>query len=512
VITRIALALLCTIGGVVSAADDIPIPGGPLEMGGVIWKGPEDSLPQQLIAERAAPILWFSPDEPLLFESVRPFPSRLPCDQQTTEPVVYFRIARAIGRGKDESLAGPLDPIPLAKVRSLDLVYYFYYLKDIGGGCHVNDLESALFRIQVEDEGPFVLRITQVMGAAHGHLLYSNELDLRRGSAGRDASLPITLLIEEGKHATCPDRNADGRYTPGYDVNRLATDAWGIRDVFGTGLVGRSSYEASMTKTRAPAGRLGPRTQRPALWAQSERSGLGPPDADYLLRPVPADCGRYRDEAKAPGERCRRMSLANKMRDEHFGEPPELGTASLWSKVGAVLKQIPKSFSVRAQEGFRYLGYSVILPISADLPLFGGYVGIKASGMVVERRPKVDNWRSLSARERQQIFEDRTQERGWFRAYPATVDYTFTYTPSRARRVDWYGSAGVSATLSFDDLRFSGWRPTLEGGLQLRQQVEAIKVPFFVLSVGAQWRDARGWSSVVEIRLGAYSGGGQGQR
>ena len=41
----------------------------------------------------------------------------------------------------------------------------------------------------------------------------------------------VTLLVEEGKHAVAPDRNADGVYTPGYDVNKRIKDAWGVRDV-----------------------------------------------------------------------------------------------------------------------------------------------------------------------------------------------------------------------------------------------------------------------------------------
>ena len=48
---------------------------------------------------------------------------------------------------------------------------------------------------------------------------------------------PVRVLVEEGKHASILDRNGDGVYTPGYDVNSRVNDAWGLRDVLGSSVL-----------------------------------------------------------------------------------------------------------------------------------------------------------------------------------------------------------------------------------------------------------------------------------
>jgi hypothetical protein len=68
----------------------------------------------------------------------------------------------------------------------------------------------------------------------------------------------VTVLVEEGKHASVPDRNADGVYTPGYDVNLRVNDAWGLRDVFGSAVLLGARYTASMSKPRTSRFRLLP--------------------------------------------------------------------------------------------------------------------------------------------------------------------------------------------------------------------------------------------------------------
>jgi len=46
----------------------------------------------------------------------------------------------------------------------------------------------------------------------------------------RHEDLAGHVLVEEGKHASCTDRSADGHYTPGFDVTERVNDAWGVRD------------------------------------------------------------------------------------------------------------------------------------------------------------------------------------------------------------------------------------------------------------------------------------------
>jgi hypothetical protein len=60
----------------------------------------------------------------------------------------------------------------------------------------------------------------------------------------------LTIFVEEGKHGSAPDRNADGQFTRGYDVNHTVNDAWGVRDIMGSGVLLSSAYNAEMTKFR----------------------------------------------------------------------------------------------------------------------------------------------------------------------------------------------------------------------------------------------------------------------
>ena len=60
--------------------------------------------------------------------------------------------------------------------------------------------------------------------------------------------MPLTVLVEENKHATSPDRDGDGLYMPHYDINRFSNDGWGIRDVAGTGKLGSPAYTADQSR------------------------------------------------------------------------------------------------------------------------------------------------------------------------------------------------------------------------------------------------------------------------
>ena len=180
----------------------------------------------------------------------------------------------------------PLDTPLLHQISELVVRYLFYYPNELGTGSHVHDLESIELRIVVEDadargdpraqDAPCrQIRVATFYGEAHGLGLYTNVLDLdvvlrdrldetnevleatsRRtriapgpggiapvpGVIGPDAPVlaerlnrtdpfwPLIVLVEEGKHASAPDRNGDGMFTPNYDVNRFSADAWGVRD------------------------------------------------------------------------------------------------------------------------------------------------------------------------------------------------------------------------------------------------------------------------------------------
>ena len=85
------------------------------------------------------------------------------------------------------------------------------------------DLDIA---IDVMPDGGHRIRIVRAAGLVRGTEWNANDLTIVPGT-----KLPITMLVEHGTHAMGPDRNADGFFTPGHDINRRIGDAWGVRDV-----------------------------------------------------------------------------------------------------------------------------------------------------------------------------------------------------------------------------------------------------------------------------------------
>ena len=229
-------------------ASDPPRPG-------VLWRGPSPDLGLRDIAILAAPILWYSRDEPLLRSDNPIIPEAHPCDVASTTPVVYYQVIEIKNRG-DEPVTRPEedDPRFFEKVQSLILKYFFYYREDSGVGGHPHDLEAVEFEIFFDEtETGVQVRLATVTALAHGSRWYSNILNVES-----DTSFPLALLVEEGKHATAPDRNGDGHYTPGYDVNRRVNDAWGVRDTLGSGVLLTAAYSAAMAKPRTFEYRLLP--------------------------------------------------------------------------------------------------------------------------------------------------------------------------------------------------------------------------------------------------------------
>lgn len=327
---RTALVLGLALAGRAAALETAPgapaaVPAAPARCAcpradapaGLLWRGPEPiGMPQ--IAALAAPVLWFSPDEPLLASPDHPPPDPHPCDAPSSGAVVYWSVDRIRLRG-DEKVTTPAadDPRIMEKARRLVVRFLFYYREDIGVGRHPNDIEMADQALAFDraPDGCWEIRVEEVTAYAHGVDWYSNQLVVEK-----DTRLPITILVEEGKHASCPDRNADGVYTPGYDVNRRVNDAWGVRDVVGSGFLVSSGYESSMTKTRPLDDRMLPPEAGPTC-ATGRRSSLRDPEESL---------GRYAlREARGVGT-CPQApdpkELAASMRLNHFGlgyDPPQ---------------------------------------------------------------------------------------------------------------------------------------------------------------------------------------------
>ncbi len=222
----------------------------PEDKAAVVWRGPSPSLSLPELATLVAPVLWYSVDEPLVVMGDLPLPHAHPCDDPAELGVTYYQVTKIMLRpGADEvTIPEQEDAAFFEKTDQFTVRYYFYYHQDYGMNGHVHDLEVAEFEVSLAetDSGCFEVEILRVTALAHGTDWYSNELQIN----GEFVRTPIVLFVEEGKHATCPDRNADGIYTPGYDVNVRINDAWGVRDVFGAGWLIAPGYTASMTKPR----------------------------------------------------------------------------------------------------------------------------------------------------------------------------------------------------------------------------------------------------------------------
>src|SRR5439155_13812214 len=84
----------------------------------------------------------------------------------------------------------------------VDLMYYFYYPKDIGFGSHEHDFESAIVEVGVckNHAGDNAIHVQgkKAGGSAHGAGWYTNELDMRSRTSlpNADVLMPPIVLVE----------------------------------------------------------------------------------------------------------------------------------------------------------------------------------------------------------------------------------------------------------------------------------------------------------------------------
>ena len=455
-----------------------------------VWAGDTGEIPIQELALRLAPILWFSSEEPLFRDGLEG-PSALPCDPAGAGRVVYYRASTDT---RDRHGRRQYRPATLGLSRPmLRLEYFFYYPQDYGGGCHSNDLESVTMELELQDWGAgpsprYVVALRSIVGAAHGSPFFANRLDLTRAGAG-DTSLPITLLVEEGKHAVAPDRNADGHYTPGYDVNRSLNDAWGVRDIFGSSELGPSAYQSSMTKPRHGRARVRASielAEAATLWGTSYRSAWWPalPDATYELRELPVACETYEDPLPLPPPRpgCDARSVADfldekdiRPRRSQLGRILRFYLEGLKSMRG-IYESTDDDSLVRAR-----LGYSSSLPL-VDLPLVGGTFSLRQSFILL-------NW----------------ERDGGVNLDEVSLELQTFYSPSISRRFDWYLGGGAGLDLITVDSSSGDVHPTAiaEGGIQFRWQ------PKLLVGVGIKVDTRRSARLVLEIGRAGVPGFGR---
>jgi hypothetical protein len=485
--------LLWPAGGL--AECDCPAPNARQEESGfVIWRGAEPIGLGEL-ARLAGPILWYSSDEPLFLNAgaIYPLPDPHPCDPAGGQGIVYYQVKAIVLAGSEHvTLPEQDDPDFMRKVESFVITYYFYYREDLGMDGHIHDIELCKMQILTEQRtGCYEARIKLVVGLGHGVTWYDNILDVTP-----DSRFPINLFVEEGKHASCPDRNADGIYTPGYDVNRRVNDAWGVRDVLSTGHLIGSGYQASMTKPRYVTMRMMPPESPercPSLPSRSSSSqeSIGA----YELRPantIPLCEAVAWEKEKAPeGEsdslralREDRARLAQMMKNNKFGDQfePEQTSARLGelktSPIESPSMWVP-SFSLR-HDGLGAVGFTA---------LFRGI-----DGGLVWAIPKVNLTRE-------------------------NLGLDLLFTPSVSRWADWYitvGSDRVKArTEEIDgeevETRPVKWDFATEAGYRFRFRVpQKIKPVLLYYDFGGVRLGMRsnGFDDLSRFRLVAEIGAG----
>lgn len=472
--------------------------GGGARKNGVVWCGTEPTLSFKVLAERAAPILWFSPDEQLLKKRYK-LPQPIPCDsshqtvckskdkpsfceadeycsghRNNESGVVYYQVRRIERKDGSSELpyagADGARYLKLDRIEKLSLKYYFYYCLDCGFGGHQHDLENIEFEIVIEKEesGPrYRARVREVIGAAHGVHWYNNRLKLDDDEV-KGAVFPITILVEQGKHASAPDKDGGGTYDHGTDINSRRNDAWGIRDKLGWGKWSLTLplYRKHYTNQKRPTNllyRIGSKAQidsHPDVWAgykvevspaEGKTEELGKPEETYVLRELGSDCEQEqaRKAANSGG-----FNLYKVMKNRGAWKPPAVAEPS--SKFTRLIRSsflmeeddnLPENvWEKLLQFSYRYdqsHGFSLTPPLPTGR-LFHGYFVPRAHFTG---------------------FSNGSRRYG--------LDYI--YTPSAARFADLYAAGGIEWYRTGPNRPFR-FGPAWEVGLKGR--VAVPKLPF----------------------------------
>lgn len=452
----------------------------------VVWHGDDPRMSIAELAAYCAPILWFSPDEPLIQGTsgvdIR-MPTAFPFEEQPDAPVVYYRVREILHLpGSERESVYAHDPddrgratIDLSQVAGVDLTFFFYYPSEEGFGGHKHDVEATEMKIIVWQRErcetcPYTLVVGLVNCKAHGVLWYDNTLDV-----DRETRFPMTVLVEEGKHAGCPDKNGDGYYTPGYDVNRRVNDAWGVRDVIRGGGLFSGGFESWFAKVRSDEHRVFPPLppDSPLRERFTENGIYAPEYAKYELRPFP-------HPDRAAGDATLVPFIADK------GDPdwPEVDAANDLKHFGRWLTQesFVKSTSIAVRADGN-VGISFVFPLF----IVKNFSDPMAGGWIVNRI---------------YLKDEKLRDFG----------YGLLYTTSASRWVDGYFSVGVEWDENDAGRTNAFW--FAESGIKFRANIKHSPLSFMSkltdfwgLRIGLQ---AGGllpvdrWRYVIELGAGAF--------
>jgi hypothetical protein len=493
---------------------------------GVVWCGTESTLPFRVLAERSAPILWFSPDEQLTKNYKIPQP--LPCDARynSTKPsdspckngdkcaahlddksaMVYYQVHRIVReRG---SVGDPFDPaapehgstgdalgeriLKLDKIERLTLRYYFYYCVDCGFGGHGHDLENIELEILIEKEkngARYRARVAEVLGAAHGVHWFNNRLRVTD-----DTVFPITILVEEGKHASAPDSDGGGTYEEGSDTNKRVRDAWGLRDtltqrkiipLFSYYLTGHTNPNRPLD----PGNRIGSLAQiklHPDLFVNykvevkrkdAPRKVLQAPEKTYELKALGYDCTA--DDVEDTGKSG--FNLAGALAKRRAGKNPLVATSP-----GKVARLFQRTYSLEEDDLLRENLWEQLLQFSFRWDQSHGFAAT----------PPLPKFHVLKVG----YFVPRVHFTGFSNA-SRRYGLDYLYTPSASRWWEVYAAGGIEWYRPGPGRPFN-FGPAWEGGFKFRFPVK--KWIFAGVRVGVRTSPTKKFSLVGEPGGGLF--------
>jgi hypothetical protein len=129
------------------------------EVPGVVWFGTDRHMSLERLASYMAPVYWFSPDEPLLYQAegadIR-IPEAFPFESSPDRPVVYYQFDHILVAEdlQETSIARDVqDPgqatVDFAAVAAFQMHFYAYFSSEEGLGAHEHDIEGAEFKAVV---------------------------------------------------------------------------------------------------------------------------------------------------------------------------------------------------------------------------------------------------------------------------------------------------------------------------------------------------------------------------
>lgn len=380
------------------------------------YSGLNSKLSIQKLASLCGPAFWFSPDEPELGRnydedsSFISIPEPYPCNDTNIKyrkPVVYYQVNNieylendndAVLNKRDTSAV-----IDLNKIESFTIYYTHYYRYEIGVGKHPHDNEQVKLFLNVKIDSSqlnkkrYKVTFEKVIAYAHDQFWYDNMFELDKED-NINMKIPLHILVEEGKHASCPDINADGYYSPGYDVNVRTSDAWGIRDVIRTDKLYTAYYQSWMTKVRSPKQIIFPPLPKESPYLDSSYPS-------YELRLIPA---------KKDINKCNDRVLASDFKN-YIKEDRDYYSSEFWREF-----KYSYAFSYRYdQKSFFTITFPLLLIKNIEPYILEGWLVHRLS------------------------FYQWPFRWPFYNAYIPNIQYSLLYTPSASRFLDPYISGGL---------------------------------------------------------------------